>query len=604
MKKILSLTLLAALSVPLFQCTKAIESEAPEEQEELRNTTLVSFTPDSGTKVSSEVDGGGILLNWEDGDKLHVYTDNGNYCGILTKGSGTNKFSGELVLPASSSKIFFIYAGKEAQVNADGSACFSFITEQYGRISGEHSITNNLALYTESSYFPGKTDYRGTMMFLWVISKLDLSKMTPFHDEGGDYITVKGQAHNIANITIGNNPFITYSSTSDGKCKLYNPSGEYYMLMLNESTSVDLTFTDAIEDHEATLNLTAGFRTVGGNGGAAYIGNNPDIHTTEPCAIYATAASSGGRTTHLGFKNHDLTEQGICWSTDINPTIDNCLGKTANYDKTIESTRYKVNKSNPGYFTGFMGGLTANTTYHVRAYVVNEDGTFYGEDKEFTTLSANPTFEYVDLGFSSGTCWATVNMGATNPGENGDMYMWADVACANGVQNGLIHAYKFYNEDDCLNIVHESYSKAKGWPYNPKTGERNVMDKDDAAKQCWGNEWRTPSMDECAYLLANTEHETCTMYGVSGTKYSSKIEGYTDKFIFIPGVDNDGAIWTGSYTFQPKGVGGSAYGYYFHYAHIMTERSDWYAGETIGNPYYNERDRSAKIPIRPVRTRQ
>ena len=41
-----------------------------------------------------------------------------------------------------------------------------------------------------------------------------------------------------------------------------------------------------------------------------------------------------------------------------------------------------------------------------------------------------PTFEdhpYVDLGLPSGTLWATMNVGASNPEDYGDFFPWGDI---------------------------------------------------------------------------------------------------------------------------------------------------------------------------------
>ena len=38
-----------------------------------------------------------------------------------------------------------------------------------------------------------------------------------------------------------------------------------------------------------------------------------------------------------------------------------------------------------------MNGLTANTTYHVRAYATNTAGTVYGGEVTFTTSAVAPT---------------------------------------------------------------------------------------------------------------------------------------------------------------------------------------------------------------------
>ena len=66
-----------------------------------------------------------------------------------------------------------------------------------------------------------------------------------------------------------------------------------------------------------------------------------------------------------------IIERGICWSTSHNPTISN--------SRTMDG-------AGVGTFTSTLTGLTANTTYYVRAYAVNSVGTAYSGEISFTTV--------------------------------------------------------------------------------------------------------------------------------------------------------------------------------------------------------------------------
>lgn len=78
--------------------------------------------------------------------------------------------------------------------------------------------------------------------------------------------------------------------------------------------------------------------------------------------------SSGGVITSDG--GQDVTVRGVCWSTTPNPT-------TAN-DTTI-------NGFGTGVFTATVTGLQPLTTYYVRAYAININGTVYGDELSLTT---------------------------------------------------------------------------------------------------------------------------------------------------------------------------------------------------------------------------
>lgn len=89
--------------------------------------------------------------------------------------------------------------------------------------------------------------------------------------------------------------------------------------------------------------------------------------------IAQTKVKSGGII--VNNQNANLTENGVCWSTAINPTVDG-------YHTTDDSDPMK------GSFESTIEGLTPNTTYYVRAYATNRTGTYYGNELSFTTLDS------------------------------------------------------------------------------------------------------------------------------------------------------------------------------------------------------------------------
>jgi hypothetical protein len=119
----------------------------------------------------------------------------------------------------------------------------------------------------------------------------------------------------------------------------------------------------------------------GGNGGGGFIritytacsGAPTVASTTAASSITCSTASSGGNISAQG--GCSVTARGVCWSTSANPT-------TAN-SKTSDG-------SGTGTFTSSITGLSANTTYYVRAYATNAAGTSYGAQVSFTTGS-NPS---------------------------------------------------------------------------------------------------------------------------------------------------------------------------------------------------------------------
>lgn len=70
-----------------------------------------------------------------------------------------------------------------------------------------------------------------------------------------------------------------------------------------------------------------------------------------------------------------ISDAGFCYATTPNPTI---------------AGSKKSCGVQTGAFTTTLSGLQENTHYYVRAYVINERGTGYGEQVEFTTLALTP----------------------------------------------------------------------------------------------------------------------------------------------------------------------------------------------------------------------
>jgi hypothetical protein len=81
-------------------------------------------------------------------------------------------------------------------------------------------------------------------------------------------------------------------------------------------------------------------------------------------AIGATALSDGGS---------PITSRGFCWNTSPTPTVSN--------SKTTEG-------SGTGFFFSNINNLASSTTYYIRPYVVNANGTFYGNERSVTTLQS------------------------------------------------------------------------------------------------------------------------------------------------------------------------------------------------------------------------
>ena len=217
----------------------------------------------------------------------------------------------------------------------------------------------------------------------------------------------------------------------------------------------------------------------------------PTVTTTIVTNVTSTTATSGGNVTDDG--GATVTARGVCWSTSPDPTIDD--NKTSDGNGT-------------GAFTSQLTNLTHSTTYYIRAYATNSEGTSYGDQKYFSTLSDGMIngHQYVDLGLSSGLKWATCNVGADSPEDYGNYYAW-----------GETETKAEYTEDN---------SDTFGQQLNDISGNAQY----DAATANWGGSWRMPTRDEIKELMYNCSWTPETQNGVDGFK----VTGNNGNYIFIP----------------------------------------------------------------------
>ncbi len=131
----------------------------------------------------------------------------------------------------------------------------------------------------------------------------------------------------------------------------------------------------------------------------------PTVYTNSVSDITGEKAKSGGDVTDDG--GAMVTARGVCWNTTGSPTT---------------ADDYTTNGNGMGSFNSNLTGLSLNTHYYVRAYATNYEGTAYGDEVEFTTLSyyAPPTNQSSNI-----TTWnvrnTSMSIGWSNGNGNGTM---------------------------------------------------------------------------------------------------------------------------------------------------------------------------------------
>lgn len=121
--------------------------------------------------------------------------------------------------------------------------------------------------------------------------------------------------------------------------------------------------------------------------------DNPVITTVEVEYITGFTALSGGAILDDG--GLPVYDRGICWNIEVDPTIDDFMVSDG---------------PSMGSYRSTLVNLTPNTMYFFRAYLENDKGVFYGEQRSFTTLDIQRT-NGVGLTDIEGHAYRTVIIG-------------------------------------------------------------------------------------------------------------------------------------------------------------------------------------------------
>ena len=166
--------------------------------------------------------------------------------------------------------------------------------------------------------------------------------------------------------------------------------------------------------------------------------------------------------------------------------------------------------------------INSRNTYELTISLLKEPETTSDGDAPEITISEG---DYIDLGLPSGTLWASRNIGADHPEEDGDYFAWGD---AKGYDYSHDFSWKNYKWHKGGNHV-KKYNTGSN-----STGKLDMKEElelaDDAAQVNWGAEWRIPSYIQVRELI---EYCTLTWATYKGKK-GCLVRGVNGNSIFFP----------------------------------------------------------------------
>ena len=250
-------------------------------------------------------------------------------------------------------------------------------------------------------------------------------------------------------------------------------------------------------------------------------GGLPTVSTSSVTDITETSATVGGNVSDEG--GSSVTETGIYWGTSSNP----------------ETTGTKLSIGNgTGAFSTTLTGLSANTTYHIKAFAINSQGEALGSETSFTTNSSSGgetgtvtdydgnVYKTVKIG---NQWWMAENLKVTHY-PNGDAipHVTDNTAWANLGDNNTDDAYCFYNNN--ANGEKDIYGALYTWAAAMGDNAVSSTANPSGVQGVCPDGWHLPSDAEWKQLemfLGMSESEANST-GLRGTNEGSKLAGNAD----------------------------------------------------------------------------
>lgn len=204
--------------------------------------------------------------------------------------------------------------------------------------------------------------------------------------DGGDPTTVRGVCW-----STNPNPTITDPKTTDG-----TGAGAF----VSSITGLTANTVYYVRAYATNILGTAYGAQISFNSGAVVL--NPTVSTDPMGSLVGAIAESNYTVVNEGAT--PVLSAGVVWGTSAGPTTTSNIGM-------VTDPYYVAGSSNGFSWPLDITGLTVGTTYYLRAFATNSNGTAYGSDVSFTATAAF-VGQSVSLNYASGTVFSISGGGA------------------------------------------------------------------------------------------------------------------------------------------------------------------------------------------------
>lgn len=485
------------------------------------NIRCEGFSLEGGARRVASQDGGtssGASYTWKDGDVVYLLlTDkNGAKVQAYVKYNGTTKEWGDVIYDGYKS---YLTCTTKRPVEA-------YFLEGVNAVNATNlSVSNAKAIYacTNASYvYPSS----GDMTINDVVLK-PLTGRIRFEGTTGKTATVSG----IKTFTSFSTATGQFTESTTGVTLTVDKNGSTpYLYCLFVSTTEPSLEVTTDKTYKTIFDPSSSILQPGKSGYMSlptaddHRGWMTIVSVTGVSITPTTLSLNKGKSATLTAKvlPEDATEKSLTW-TSSNSAV-----------ATVDNT---------GKVTGVSGGTATITATSVMD----------GSKKATCTVTVADAngHAYVDLGLTSGTLWATMNVGATSPSDYGSYFAWGETTTKSTYTSS--------------NYTYSS---------NPST---LPIDKD-AARVNWGGAWKMPTKAQFSELKSECTWTWSTLSGNYGYTVSSK---KNSNYIFLPAAGSKGtsvssAASSGFYWSSELYSTNSTYAYYLYFISTNIDPLEWY----------------------------